>query len=37
MDTAPDFSGENVKPRIVENYDGEDIVFNEERILYSLL
>ena len=26
MDTAPDFSGENVNPVVVENYDGEDIV-----------
>lgn len=26
MDTVPDFSGENVKPRIIENYDGEDVV-----------
>lgn len=25
MDTAPDMSGENVNPRIVENYDGNDI------------
>ena len=25
MDTAPDFSGENVKPRIIENYDGGDV------------
>lgn len=25
MDTAPDMSGENVNPRIVENYDGKDI------------
>ncbi|MEG2007301.1 MAG: peptidase T [Oscillospiraceae bacterium] len=25
MDTSPDFSGENVKPRIIENYDGEDV------------
>lgn len=30
MDTAPDMSGENVKPRIVEKYDGKDIVLNEE-------
>ena len=30
MDTSPDFSGENVKARIVENYDGKDIVLNEE-------
>ncbi len=25
MDTSPDFSGENVKPRIIENYDGGDV------------
>lgn len=25
MDTAPDFSGENVKPQIIEQYDGKDI------------
>lgn len=30
MDTSPDMSGENVKPRIVEKYDGKDIVLNEE-------
>lgn len=30
MDTSPDLSGANVKPRIVENYDGKDIVLNEE-------
>lgn len=30
MDTSPDMSGENVKPRIVENYDGRDIVLNEK-------
>lgn len=29
MDTSPDFSGKDVKPRIVENYDGKDIVLNE--------
>jgi len=26
MDTAPDFSGENVKPQIIPVYDGEDIL-----------
>ena len=26
MDTAPSFSGENVKPQIIENYDGCDVV-----------
>ncbi len=30
MDTAPDFSGKDVKPTITENYDGGDIVLNEE-------
>lgn len=25
MDTAPDFCGENVKPVIIENYNGEDV------------
>ena len=29
MDTAPDFSGENVKPRIIEHYDGGDVVLGE--------
>ncbi|MDO4461643.1 MAG: peptidase T [Bacteroidia bacterium] len=29
MDTSPDFSGVHVKPRIVEKYDGGDIVLNE--------
>lgn len=34
MDTAPDFSGENVKPQIIENYNGEDVVLgNSGRIL----
>lgn len=26
MDTAPDYSGENVKPQIIPNYDGKDVV-----------
>lgn len=29
MDTAMDMSGKDVKPRIIENYDGNDIVLNE--------
>jgi tripeptide aminopeptidase len=29
VDTATDFTGANVKPQIVENYNGEDIVLNE--------
>lgn len=28
VDTSPDMSGTAVKPRIIENYDGEDIVLN---------
>ena len=28
VDTAPDMSGENVRPRIIECYDGRDIVLN---------
>ncbi|MBR4381174.1 MAG: peptidase T [Bacteroidaceae bacterium] len=30
MDTAPDMSGKNVTPRIVENYDGGDIVLSAD-------
>ncbi|MEM6515926.1 MAG: peptidase T [Bacteroidota bacterium] len=30
FDTSPDFTGANVKPRIVENYDGGDIALNAE-------
>lgn len=30
FDTSPDMSGENVKPRIVKGYDGNDIILNEE-------
>ena len=29
MDTSPDCSGTDVKPRIIENYDGTDIVLDE--------
>ncbi|MEO7978556.1 peptidase T [Flavobacterium sp.] len=31
FDTSPDFSGANVKPQIVPNYDGKDIVLNAEK------
>ena len=31
LDTSPDMPGENVKPQIVENYDGEDIVLNKDK------
>ena len=36
FDTSPDFTGANVKPQLVENYDGSDIVLNEsENIVLS--
>jgi tripeptide aminopeptidase len=31
FDTSPDFSGKNVKPQVVENYDGGDIVLNKQK------
>ena len=30
MDTIPDFSGDGVRPKIVENYDGKDILLNKD-------
>ena len=36
FDTTPDFTGANVNPQIVENYDGKDIILNaEENIVLS--
>ncbi|GAA4245182.1 MULTISPECIES: peptidase T [Winogradskyella] len=36
FDTSPDFTGANVKPQIIEDYDGKDIVLNaEENIILS--
>ena len=32
-DTSPDMSGKNIKPRIVEGYDGNDILLNEEKVI----
>ncbi len=31
LDTSPDMSGRHVSPRIVENYDGGDIVLNDDK------
>ena len=31
FDTSPDFSGFNISPRIIENYDGNDIILNQEK------
>ena len=33
MDTSPDYSGKDVNPRIIENYDGKDIELNPDTIL----
>ena len=32
-DTSPDCSGENVKPRVIENYDGGDVILSEGIVL----
>ncbi len=33
MDTAPDLTGKDVKPKVVENYDGGPISLNAEHVL----
>ena len=36
FDTTPDFTGKNVKPQVVKNYDGGDIILNKkENIVLS--
>lgn len=30
VDTAPDMTGKNIKPQVIENYDGEDIMLNPQ-------
>lgn len=36
MDTSPDMTADNVKPQVVENYDGKDIILNQkENIILS--
>lgn len=36
FDTSPDYSGTNVNPQIIENYDGGEIVLNkEEQVILS--
>ncbi len=36
MDTAPDFSGKDVKPQIIENYDGEDVLLKGNNTLLKV-
>jgi len=31
IDTSPDFTGKNIKPQVIDNYDGKDIVLNKEK------
>lgn len=31
FDTTPDFTGANIKPQVIPNYDGGDIILNKER------
>jgi tripeptide aminopeptidase len=31
FDTTPDFTGKDVKPQIIKNYDGGDIILNKEK------
>ena len=33
MDTSPDFSGKEVKPKFINNYDGGEIILNEKIIM----
>jgi tripeptide aminopeptidase len=38
MDTSPDFSGKHVKPRVIANYQGGDVVLNEgENIILKVV
>lgn len=30
VDTAPDASGKDIKPQIIENYNGEDVILNKD-------
>ena len=36
LDTAPDASGENIKARILQAYDGKDILLNETKNIISV-
>lgn len=36
MDTAPDFTGQNVKPQVIEGYDGKDVKLGESGRVLSV-
>lgn len=31
IDTSPDFTGKNINPQVIDNYDGKDIILNKEK------
>ena len=31
IDTSPDFTGKNIKPQLIEKYQGNDIILNQEK------
>lgn len=33
MDTSPDMSGKNIKAKVINNYNGEDILLNEDKLI----
>lgn len=37
FDTSPDFNASNIKPQIIEDHDGLDIILNKEKISFYLL
>lgn len=36
LDTAPDFSGKNVKPQIIHNYDGNDVILSTTKAVIKV-
>jgi tripeptide aminopeptidase len=34
VDTSPDMSGKDIKPQVIEKYDGKDILLNKENDMY---
>lgn len=36
MDTAPDFTGKNVRPQLIENYDGRDVTLGSSGRILSV-
>lgn len=34
VDSSPDMSGKDIRPQIIENYDGKDILLNQEKNMY---